>query len=157
VVPYSIAHYFGSTAGRAVPDVSALGDPNTGFLVGETQEFPDGYRYGEYRIGGTSLASPLMAGIEALADQAAHHPHGFANPAIYRLYGSAAYHDVVNPHRTQSVVRVDYVNGIDDSDGLSTSLRTMNQTESIKVRRGYDDVTGVGSPTGPAYVFGLGR
>jgi len=31
-----------STSGRAVPDISALADPNTGFLVGQTQAFPNG-------------------------------------------------------------------------------------------------------------------
>ena len=29
-------------SGRGVPDVAAVGDPNTGFLVGQTQTFPDG-------------------------------------------------------------------------------------------------------------------
>ena len=42
-------------------------DPTTGMLVGETQTFPDGVHYGEYRIGGTSLASPLFAGMTAQA------------------------------------------------------------------------------------------
>ena len=157
VVPSSISRYFGGSPGRAVPDVSAIGDPNTGFLVGETQEFPDGNAYGEYRIGGTSLASPIMAGIEALADQAARHAHGFANPAIYRLYGSGAYRDVVDPASTISVVRVDYVNGVDATDGRTTSLRTMNQTQSLHTRPGYDDVTGVGSPNGWQYVLRLGQ
>lgn len=157
VVPSSISRYFGGAPGRAVPDLAALGDPNTGFLVGETQTFSGKVRYGEYRVGGTSLASPLMAGIEALADQASGRAHGFANPAIYRLYGSAAFHDVVNPAKTMSVIRVDYNNYIDASDGTTTTLRTLNQTQSINVRRGYDDVTGVGSPTGAAYVFGLGH
>ena len=77
------------------PDIAMDGDPQTGMLVGETQTFPDGsVKYSEYRIGGTSLSSPLYAGVEALADQAAGHPHGFANPAIYRSAGSAALHDV---------------------------------------------------------------
>jgi subtilase family serine protease len=70
----------GRTA-RAGPDISAFGDPNTGYIIGETQTFPDGsVKYSEYRIGGTSLSSPIMAGIMALADQTAGHPHGFANP-----------------------------------------------------------------------------
>ncbi len=48
---------------RVVPDVSAFGDPNTGFLIGQTQTFPDGSaKYSEYRIGGTSLSSPIFAG-----------------------------------------------------------------------------------------------
>ena len=53
------------TGGRNVPDISALADPNTGFLVGQTQQFSDGTHYDEYRLGGTSLAAPLMAGIAA--------------------------------------------------------------------------------------------
>src|SRR5207302_9886633 len=78
--------------GRAVPDISAFADPNTGYLIGETQTFPDGsVKYSEYRIGGTSLSSPIMAGIMALADQAAGHPHGFANPVFYSLAGSASF------------------------------------------------------------------
>ena len=37
--------------------------PELGMLEGETQTFPDGKeKYGEYRIGGTSLSSPLFAG-----------------------------------------------------------------------------------------------
>jgi len=157
VVPSSISNYFATgTPGRAVPDIAAIGDPQTGFLVGQTQTFPDGsVRYSEYRIGGTSLSSPVMAGIEALADDAAGHPHGFANPAIYRL-GSNAFHDVVNPTKTLAVVRVDYLNSVDDSDGFRTTLRTLNQTQSIATRPGYDDVTGVGSPSGAAFVTGLG-
>ena len=54
-------------------------------LVGETQAFPDGIHYGEYRIGGTSLSSPLFAGVQALAAQAAGGRLGFANPTIYAL------------------------------------------------------------------------
>ena len=52
----------GVSGGRAVPDVAMDADPTTGMLVGQTQSFPDGDKYGEYRIGGTSLASPLFAG-----------------------------------------------------------------------------------------------
>ena len=81
VVPKRLARRFGGR-GRVVPDISMDGDPNSGMLEGETQTFPDGsHRYSEYRIGGTSLSSPLFAGVMALADQRAHFHHGFANPA----------------------------------------------------------------------------
>jgi len=157
VVPGSISKYFGGVAGRAVPDIAADADPSTGMLVGESQTFPDGsVRYSEYRIGGTSLASPLMAGIEALADQSSGWAHGFANPAIYALAGSYAYHDVVAPSHTVAVARSDNANGVDPSGGLVFSLRTMNQSGTIFVRPGYDDVTGVGSPRGAVYVTRLG-
>ena len=67
-----------------MPDIAADADPTTGMLVGETQTFPDGVRYGEYRIGGTSLASPLMAGFLALTVQAAGSSQGFINPKLYQ-------------------------------------------------------------------------
>jgi subtilase family serine protease len=135
-------------SGRAVPDVSAFGDPNTGYIVGETQTFPDGsVKYDEYRIGGTSLSSPIIAGIMALADQSAGGPLGFANPLFYAHAGSAAFKDIVNPSSTVAVVRTNFVNGVDPSAGLAYRLRTMNQTLSLQTTPGYDDVTGLGTPT----------
>src|SRR5262249_51369153 len=134
--------------GRAVPDIAAVGDPNTGFIMGQTQTFPDGtVKYGEVREGGTSLSSPLFAGIMALADQAAGPPHGFANPPFSRLAGSAAFHDIVSPVSTVAVVRTNFNNNVDASAGLSYRLRTMNQTLSLQTTSGYDDVTGLGTPT----------
>lgn len=157
VVPTSISKYFGSQKARAVPDIAAIADPSTGMLIGESQTFPDGsVKYSEYRIGGTSLASPIMAGIMALADQAAGHSHGFANPAIYRLAGTAALHDIVASAK-RAVVRSDNANGVNAADGLIFSLRTLDQTQSIFTRKGYDDVTGVGTPNGAWFVFGLGH
>lgn len=154
VVPSSVFATQGRT-GRAVPDIAALADPNTGYIIGETQTFPDGsVKYDEYRIGGTSLSSPLMAGIMALADQAAGHPHGFANPVFYSLAGSSAFRDIVNPSSTVAVVRTNFNNGVDASDGLSYSLRTMNQTLSLQTTPGWDDVTGLGTPAG-AFIAGL--
>ncbi len=87
-----------------------------------------------------------MAGIMALADQAAGHPHGFANPALYALAGSAVLNDVITPGSTVAVVRNDFNNSVDASAGITTSLRTMNQTLSLKTTPGYDDVTGIGTP-----------
>jgi subtilase family serine protease len=147
VVPSSVFTAQGRT-GRAVPDIAADADPNTGYLIGETQTFPDGsVKYSEYRIGGTSLASPLIAGIMALANQAAGHPLGFVNPLLYRLAGPAAFHDVVSPASTIAMVRTNYVNGVDASGGLAYVLRTANQTLSLQTTLGYDDVTGLGTPT----------
>lgn len=132
--------------GRAVPDVAALADPNAGYLVGQTQTFPDGTaRYSEYRLGGTSLASPIFAGLMALSDQAQGSPHGFANPIFYAH--RSAFTDVTSPASTVAVVRSNYNNSIDATAGLSYVLRTANQTLSLHTTLGYDDVTGVGTPT----------
>ena len=154
VVPNRIAH-----GQRATPDIAMDADPQTGMLVGETQTFLDGsVDYGEYRIGGTSLASPLYAGIEALADQAAARPHGFANPAIYALAGSGALHDISGPGPVPAVVRVNYNNGQDATDGTTPLLRSLDdEAQSIHVAPGWDNITGIGTPNGAAYVLGLGR
>jgi subtilase family serine protease len=156
VVPSAIANYFGSP-GRAVPDVGMLADPQTGMLVGQTQTFSDGSYYDEYRIGGTSLASPLFAGTMALADQKAGHAHGFANPALYKAASAGAYHDVNGNPLAAGVVRVDYANSENAGDGLLTSLRWLNYPTTINVRPGYDDVTGVGTPNGPSFLAALGK
>ena len=156
VVPSSISQTYGGKAMRAVPDVAALGDPNTGMLVGETQTFPDGsQQYSEYRIGGTSLSSPLYAGMFALAEQKAGHEFGLANPVLYGA-GRAASIDITKNDIAAypGDVRSDYVNGVDDTDGYVYSARTFDSDGAltIHVRPGYDDVTGVGVPNGQAWL-----
>jgi subtilase family serine protease len=134
-----------STTGRGVPDVSALADPQTGMLVGQTQSFPDGNYYDEYRLGGTSLASPIFAGIMALADQASGHPHGFANPVLYAH--RSALTDVTSVKT--AVARRNYVNGVDASAGTADFLRTFDDYSGSPTQHtnaGWDNVTGLGSP-----------
>jgi subtilase family serine protease len=159
IVPRSIAQRYSKDGGRAVPDISVDGDPNTGMRIGETQTFPDGsVRYSEFRIGGTSLASPLFAGIMAIADQVAGRPHGFANPALYALYGTKGLRDI-QAVRGRAIVRNDYLNRVDASGGVKTSLRTFASTVGtiLRTRKGYDDVTGVGTPNGEAFIAALAR
>jgi len=155
-VPASISKYWGGPAMRAVPDISMAGDANTGFLVGQTQEFPDGTYYDEYRLGGTSLSSPLLAGVIAVADQVAHRKLGFVNPAYYKLLGSPALHDIVAPTSPWAQVRTIYNNNVDNTAGKGYILQTIDvQTTTIHSKRGYDDETGVGSPNGPLFFAAL--
>jgi subtilase family serine protease len=143
------------SGGRVVPDVSMDADPNTGMLIGQTQSFPDGNYYDEYRIGGTSLASPLFAGLMAVADQAAGHAHGFVDPALYRA-GAAAYNDVyASSTDPLGDVRVDYANGVDSSAGLLYSVRTFGDTLTLHSTPGFDDATGLGTPTA-SFIKALG-
>jgi len=136
-------------AGRAVPDVAAVGDPNSGYLVGQTQTFPatcNGPRtvaYDEYRIGGTSLSCPLVAGIMALSDQKAGAPHGFANPFFYG--GTVSYYDVVSVKT--AVARRNFNNNVDDCNGTVDRLRTFDDYTSspvLSTGTGWDNVTGLG-------------
>ena len=141
--------------GRAVPDVAALGDPQTGLLVGQTQTFPNGVLYDEYRIGGTSLASPIFAGLMALADQKAGHSHGFANPLFYS--NPSAFYDVLSVKT--AVARRNYVNGVDGTDGTVDSLRTFDDYSGSPTQHtnaGWDNVTGLGTP-GSAFLDLIGK
>ncbi len=133
--------------GRKVPDVAALGDPQTGLLIGQTQTFPNGTYYDEYRIGGTSLSTPIFAGLMALADQKKGSPHGFANPLFYANPG--AFYDVTSVKT--AVARRNYVNGVDASNGTVDRLRTFDDYSGSPTQHtgaGWDDVTGLGSPSG---------
>jgi subtilase family serine protease len=140
VVPNS----FGS--GRAVPDVGLDADPTTGFLVGQTQTFPDGVYYDEYRIGGTSLASPLYAGMTALTTENAGGRLGFLNPAIYAQAGSGTFTDVKGSPPDEGNVRADFANSTDDSAGIVYSVRALGRDSSLALGTGWDEVTGIGSP-----------
>ncbi len=141
--------------GRAVPDIAMDGDVTTGMLVGETQSFSlpsrfggPGILYGEARYGGTSLSSPLFAGVQADAQEAGGGGRiGFANPLIYMLQPRGVYNDIFLPAPDAGNVRVDYVNGQNADDGIVYTLRTFNEDSSLRIGPGWDDVTGVGTPT----------
>ena len=132
---------------RSIPDVGALGDPQTGLLIGQTQTFPAGPSYDEFRIGGTSLSSPIFAGLMALADQRAGHPHGFANPVFYANPGS--FYDVLSVKT--AVARRNFNNSVDATAGTSDFLRTFDDYSGSPTQHtgpGWDNVTGLGTPTG---------
>jgi subtilase family serine protease len=131
--------------GRAVPDISMDADPTTGMLVGQTQAFPDGNYYDTYRIGGTSLASPLFAGMTALKIQHAGHGFGLLNPTIYANH--SGFTDVTGAGMDAGNIRVDYANGLDPSGGYLYSIRTFDGGQTtLSVGSGWDNETGWGSP-----------
>jgi subtilase family serine protease len=148
------AYQVGITPGayRGVPDVAMDADPNTGMLIGETQTFPDGKYYDQYRIGGTSLASPLFAGLTALAIENAGTAVGLLNPTIYS--NAAAFTDVKGNPKSLGDVRVDFANGVDGTAGLLYSVRTFNQDSSLTIKKGWDDVTGLGAGS-PAWITAI--
>jgi subtilase family serine protease len=160
VVPDSLATRLpngtiNATPMRVEPDVAALADPSTGILVGQTTLQPDGtsFAFSLSRIGGTSVACPVFAGIEADAQQAAGHVLGFANPAIYQRYGTSAFRDVTDHPLGPGYlaeVRNNYTDPSTKTGPLITYLRTLGingeGTAALPAVKGYDDATGVGSP-----------
>ncbi|MEO7131009.1 MAG: hypothetical protein ABIZ07_06505, partial [Dermatophilaceae bacterium] len=71
---------------------------------------------------------------------------GFANPLIYSLAKRGVYFDVT-PQGDPGNVRVDYINGLNDAAGTRATVRTFDHDSSLKTARGWDTVTGVGTPT----------
>ncbi len=150
-----------SPAGRAVPDVAMDADPNTGMLIGQTQTFlVGGTHYDQYRIGGTSLASPLLAGMFALAAQHAGGGLGLLNPLLYKAGGAIT--DVkASGMPDPGVVRVNYNNGerlqpitfprVGPVGGVTPFVRTFNQNSSLTTVNGWDTTTGLGVPN-PAFL-----
>lgn len=96
------------------------------------------------------LSVMLVAGMQADVQQgAAGTPIGFANPAIYALYGTAAYHDVTR-HSFDAGLPPDSTGPAGQSTPGSPGhpyLITFGQDETLNAGPGYDDTTGVGTPT----------
>jgi subtilase family serine protease len=161
VVPDSLSKRLpdGTTSNKAmreIPDIAAVGDSTTGIRYAQYAQLPDGtFGYAESRVGGTSLSSPVIAGLQALAQQAQGSPIGFANPAIYARANRGLYHDVTDhPLGNDPVafVRTDYTNPSTASLPLVYHLRTTGNfgipaSDALPAIQGYDDITGVGTPT----------
>jgi hypothetical protein len=111
---------------RGVADVAADADPNTGAAVYDSTKY--GGRSGWFQVGGTSLASPLIAGVYALAGNAAS---ASADPSGYPA--SIPYAHVSSLH--------------DITSGPSTGSCA---TTACRAAPGYDGPTGVGTPNGTA-------
>jgi kumamolisin len=77
----------GHAMGRAVPDLSTDGDPETGYLVLYT--FGDSTNPSAppsvEQFGGTSFVAPQLNGVTAVYDSALGHRVGFWNPSIYKF------------------------------------------------------------------------
>jgi subtilase family serine protease len=89
--------------------------------------------------GGASLATPLFAGVVALADQAAGRPLGLINPLLYQL---AAQHDP----------------GIVDVQGQGNTFHSGRvRIRGYPAGPGYDLVTGLGTVDAAKFVPDLVR
>jgi subtilase family serine protease len=149
VVPTSLSGT-GAAAGRVEPDVSALADPFTGFLIGISPLKPKSAtvttKFVTETYGGTSLASPLFAGEIALAQSAAGTDIGFANPAIYSLAKS-------NPTAFTDVPATSKKLALAFLSGSGTTYRvSLGEDSSLTTTTGYDNVTGVGSGNIPGLI-----
>ena len=108
---------------RLVPDLSVMADPNSGFIE---------YYSGSWgSIGGTSIGSPLMSAVAAVAAQSCDAGRlGFLNPTLYAM-ASTGYNDVTT--------------GSNDIFGVG----------GYSAGPGYDLASGLGSPNPATFLAGL--
>jgi subtilase family serine protease len=121
-------------ATRTAPDVAAVANPYTGFLV-----VLEG---GTYVIGGTSLASPLWAGMTAVLNQYSGRSLGLLNPYLYSIYANkaeyrSAFHQVSYGFNGQYVAGQGYnlVTGLGSPNlpQLAADIKSQAQGLSVKV------------------------
>jgi subtilase family serine protease len=122
---------------RGIPDISmsASVDGSASVYLAANVGFQGA---GYYLIGGTSLATPLFAGVVAIADQLAGHGLGLLNPAIYKMYAGHAPGIVDVTAGTSTVTFA--------QDG---SVHTVPGWDAVK---GYDLATGTGTVNGDLFV-----
>jgi subtilase family serine protease len=106
---------------RGIADVSADADPNTGAAVYDSTRYQG--QSGWFQVGGTSLSSPLIASVFALAGGTSS--FGNAQQVPYTNFKNSNSHDVTT-----------------GSNGSCGTIIMCNATT------GYDGPTGLGTPNG---------
>lgn len=118
---------------RGVPDIAFSGSINHGVLAScavcagsTTPAF--------FVFGGTSVGSPVWAGLIALTDQLAHHRVGFINAALYtisHISENAFYHDITVGN-----------NAVQEPDANNNLV----SVAGFNAQKGWDATTGLGTP-----------
>ncbi len=127
-----------TNAKRAIPDVSILGDPNTGVTIYDST--PYNGQKGWFQIGGTSAGTVMWAALIALADEqrllAGSVLLTGSNASLYTLAGS------VNASKVSlySTYFFDVTTG--SNGGYSATAK-------------FDEVTGLGTPVAPNVAVSL--
>ncbi len=121
---------------RMVPDLSLMADPNTGFIeyfTGTANGVCQGTCTGWGSIGGTSIGSPQLSAIVAVAAQVCATPRlGFINPLLYAMASAGT--------------------GFID---VTTGSNNIYNVAGYTATTGYDMASGLGSPNGSAFINGL--
>jgi subtilase family serine protease len=130
------------TAGRrGVPDISLSGSLSGGIIIFESYSGKPGTWF---PTGGTSGATPMFAGLVAIADQLAKKRLGLINPTLYGL------------ERKHARGIVDVTRG-NNSVAIPLTPNRSIAVAGYRAKRGYDLATGVGTVDAARLVPELAR
>jgi subtilase family serine protease len=163
VVPAALSRSPGRSGPyRTVPDLSASADPATAMAVGALR-IATGKKPVFFLTsgGGTSEATPLVAGMVADAQQGMKAPFGFLNPVLYKLAGGRAFRDVLP--RTARTPSLYLATSCDVADCGVQGLNVFDVQSTDKAAgydgqvtlKGYDTMTGLGTPDGQLFIDAL--
>jgi subtilase family serine protease len=157
---------------RQLPDVSWVADPGTGVVIAVT--VPGNVPSLLWQVwGGTSVACPMFSGLWAIANQEAGAPLGQAAPYVYSMPAGAIY-DIVpvtsktnvtasiqestgtnkyTPAELAGVTSGAFVSAIWDYVFVADTalVLTFGTDPGLTTHKGWDDVTGVGTPNAKAF------
>jgi subtilase family serine protease len=162
---------------RQLPDISWLADPFTGGVIYITIPGIDGAQF--MTVGGTSLACPMFSALWAIANQEAGRELGQAAPYLYSMPAStiADILPVNSPNNVTASIRyqtytknitaaevagvnVPFISAIWDYPYVEDTAVavTFGTDSSLTVKRGWDNVTGLGVPNAGAFAsYFLGK
>ena len=162
VVPRALAKAPGNRPGlvRSEPDIASAADLFTGFATGillpQKGKPP---KFGFITVGGTSEAAPTVAGIIADAQQGQHAVFGFTDPVLYQLNGTSAFHDILPsasaPAQFRGVVCNKAFCGAPALITFDDQNPNMNGYTGQVTLKGYDNMTGIGTPNGQQFLKAL--
>jgi subtilase family serine protease len=163
---------------RQVPDIAMNADPETGVEVVISPDGNPGDGTIVEVVGGTSLSAPMFTGVWSIANQAAGGgPIGEAAPILYELPGNAITDVnlsplstllnvtglIINPPNTTFENAAALAQPLENTKLFvsalfqsSTSTRwdvfTFGTDSSLTTGPGWDNVTGLGTPNGTAFI-----
>jgi subtilase family serine protease len=131
---------------RDVPDVALSASEHVGYLICSAGSCVNGFRAGDttlFAVNGTSVGSPIFAGLVALVNQKMSARQGNLNPGLYTLATGApgTFHDVLSGNNSMPCRP-----GSPDCPG--------NGLLGYSAGRGYDLATGLGSVNASRLVNG---
>lgn len=136
---------FANQKHRMVPDIAAIGDPQTGFKLFSSDPSVKGFAGsdGLVTVGGTSLSAPVSAALLTTALAAAGRSTGVGDvhSALYKAYRNRA-------HASYHVFR-------DITSGSNGAPAHRGRNPSVLAHVGYDTVSGLGAVFWPRLVPSL--